>query len=403
VGIEVARLQRVATATRALAEASLDPERLLDTIAQQLADVIGDTCSVMLVSDDDASLVQVALADRDPEVLSRAATMPPWAREPIESPQIATLEQLQTTPGLHAIMRLPLRVSGKAIGQLVLSRHRASPRAFDDADREIATIVADHAALAIEHMRVLRAARTAEADRNAIEAALQVANRELESFSYSVAHDLKAPLRGVNGFSRLLVESYGDKLDDEGRDWLGEIQKNATKMGALIDALLGLSRLSRSELRLSPIDLSALVREAADALASAEPDRKVEVEIEGAIEVEVDISLVRVLVANLVGNAWKFTRMQPQARIAFGELSSAAGRTFYIRDNGAGFDARYADKLFAPFQRLHAVTEFPGTGIGLAAAQRIAHRHGGRVWAEAVVGAGATFFFTFRPAGDVLR
>jgi PAS domain S-box-containing protein len=224
----------------------------------------------------------------------------------------------------------------------------------------------------------------------------EAASRELEAFSYSVAHDLRAPLRGMNGFAQILLADYADKLDAEGKDYLLEIHSSAQKMGALIDALLGLSRVTRSDWKPEPVDLSALFRAAAiqhQAAYDSSP-RKVEVIAEEHLAAEADPQLARALFDNLVGNAFKFSAHVSVARIEFGSVENDGARALFIRDNGAGFDMAYADKLFAPFQRLHSMTEFPGTGIGLATAQRIVHRHGGRIWAEGKVSEGATFYFT---------
>ena len=238
-------------------------------------------------------------------------------------------------------------------------------------------------------------------DRKATETALKLANRELEAFSYSVAHDLRAPLRGMNGFAQVLLDRYEDELDAEGRDWLQEILLNAKKMADLIDGLLSLARLTRSELRPEPVDLSAMARESLARLSTLEPERRVSVHVQEQLGAEMDASLARALLDNLLGNAWKFTSKVPNARIEFGATEKDGLAAFFVRDNGAGFDVAFAAKLFAPFQRLHTADEFPGTGIGLATVQRIVHRHRGRVWAEGRIGGGATFYFTFpaRAAG----
>jgi PAS domain S-box-containing protein len=220
------------------------------------------------------------------------------------------------------------------------------------------------------------------------------ANRELEAFSYSVAHDLRAPLRGMNGFAQVLLDGYADKLDADGRDWLDEIRQNARRMGELIDALLSLSRVTRSALHREPVDLSATARETIARLVNVDPNRKVELVVESDLQVEADPTLTRALMDNLVGNAWKFTTNVATPKIAVGAAKKNGELAYFVRDNGAGFDMTFANKLFAPFQRLHSTTEFPGTGIGLATVQRIVHRHGGRVWAEGEVGVGATFYFT---------
>jgi len=219
------------------------------------------------------------------------------------------------------------------------------------------------------------------------------ANAELEAFSYSVAHDLRAPLRGMNGFARLLLEHYGARFDEEGRDWLDEILENSQKMGHLIDALLSLARVARSEVKREPVELSEIAHTIAAQLASEEPRRAVTWQIAPAMSAELDRVLARALLENLLTNAWKFTRNEARARIEFGVERAPGGRTFFVRDNGIGFDMACAGKLFGPFQRLHTSADFPGIGVGLATVQRIVHRHGGRVWAEGSVNGGATFYF----------
>jgi PAS domain S-box-containing protein len=225
--------------------------------------------------------------------------------------------------------------------------------------------------------------------------ALKLANRELEAFSYSVAHDLRAPLRGMNGFARLLIDGYRDRLDDDGRDWLEEILHNAKRMGDLIDGLLSLARVARSELVLERTDLCELAREIIARLRAANPQRVVEVIIEEGLHADVDPRLARAVFENLLGNAWKFTRNVAAARVELGAVMADGSYAIFVRDNGAGFDMAYAGKLFTPFQRLHTAGEFAGTGIGLATVQRIVHRHGGRIWAESAVGDGATFYLVF--------
>jgi PAS domain S-box-containing protein len=242
-------------------------------------------------------------------------------------------------------------------------------------------------------------------DRKAAEAALdharvaaETASRELEAFSYSVAHDLRAPLRGMHGFAQILVDQYGSALDADGQDALHEILLNAKRMGSLIDGLLTLARLSRSELKREPVNFSALARRQLSELAAAETNRDVHVVVADGLVAEADPVLARALLDNLLGNAWKFTSKTPVARIDVGSIDSGGRTAFFVKDNGAGFDMTYAKKLFAPFQRLHSATEFAGTGIGLATVQRIMRRHGGTVWAEGAIGGGATFYFSFSPA-----
>jgi len=230
---------------------------------------------------------------------------------------------------------------------------------------------------------------------------LEAANRELEAFSYSVSHDLRAPLRSIDGFSQILLEDHADELDEEGKDYLGRVRAASQRMGNLIDDLLGLSQVTRSALRREDVDLSQMAREVAAELRRREPGRRAEVEVEEGLVANGDPRLLRVALENLIGNAWKFTGKEEEARIRFGldkRLSGESGVTvFRVSDNGAGFEMAYAGKLFGAFQRLHGAEEFEGTGIGLATVQRVVRRHGGRVWAEGEVGEGASFFFTLSP------
>jgi PAS domain S-box-containing protein len=225
-------------------------------------------------------------------------------------------------------------------------------------------------------------------------AQLAATNKELESFSYSVSHDLRSPLRSIDGFSQALLEDYQECLDDTGKDYLQRLRNASQKMGELIDGILTLSRLTRSEMHREDIDLSTLVEEIATRLQENQPKRKVDFIIRKGLVAQGDPQLLRALLENLLGNAWKFTKKCPKARIEFGTTKNGKKTTYFIKDNGAGFDMTYTDKLFTAFQRLHEVTEFPGTGIGLATVQRIINRHGGNVWAEGAVDKGATFYFT---------
>jgi PAS domain S-box-containing protein len=228
-------------------------------------------------------------------------------------------------------------------------------------------------------------------------AQLEAANKELEAFSYSVSHDLRAPLRGIDGFSQALLEDYADRLEPQGQDYLLRIRAATQRMAGLIDDLLNLSRITRGELRREMVDLSALARSIADQLRKIAPERQVKFNLADNLKTEGDPHLLRIALENLLGNAWKFTGKITDAEIEFGLVAVGSGEdhpTYFVRDNGAGFDMAYADKLFGAFQRLHDVREFEGTGIGLATVQRIIRRHGGRVWAEAEPGRGATFYFT---------
>jgi signal transduction histidine kinase len=223
---------------------------------------------------------------------------------------------------------------------------------------------------------------------------LEGANKELESFAYSVSHDLRAPLRGIDGFSQVLLEDYEEKLDEEGKDYLGRIRSGTQRMGHLIDDLLRLSRLTRSEMRHEPVNLSTLAENVSVALRESGSERKVTFDITPNLKAHGDRYLLGVAIENLFSNAWKFSSGHDQARIEFGVEKLEGKNAYFIRDDGVGFDMAYADKLFGAFQRLHGTTEFPGSGIGLATVQRIIHRHGGQIWAESKVGEGATFYFT---------
>jgi PAS domain S-box-containing protein len=225
-------------------------------------------------------------------------------------------------------------------------------------------------------------------------AQLEAVNRELEAFSYSVSHDLRSPLRGINGFSQALLEDYQGKLDEQAQDYLRRIRAASQRMAQLIDDMLGLSRVSRSEMHRETVDLSSMVKVIAEEFLAREPMRRVDLLVEPGIESEGDPVLLWVALNNLLDNAFKFTAGEAEARIEFGYEERNGRRVFFIRDNGVGFDMEYAEKLFGVFQRLHSMTEFPGTGVGLATVQRIIHRHGGEVWGEGVVGRGAVFYFT---------
>jgi signal transduction histidine kinase len=223
---------------------------------------------------------------------------------------------------------------------------------------------------------------------------LAALNNELEAFSYSVSHDLRAPLRSMDGFSLALLEEYGDKLDDEGKDFLQRIRAASQRMGHLIDDLLGLSRVTRAELRIEPVNVSEIAREIAASLSQRKDGRELQWLIDETAAVRADKELMRIAVRNLLDNAWKFTSKTHGAVIHVGARERDGRQVFFVADNGAGFDMAYADKLFGAFQRLHHADEFPGTGVGLAIVQRVVRRHAGTIWAEAKPGNGATFSFT---------
>lgn len=287
--------------------------------------------------------------------------------------------------GYRSFLGVPLRVGDRAIGTIALFSKKE--REFRPEEVNLITAFADQAAIAVENARLFE-----ELERS--NAQLKTANTELETFSYSVSHDLRAPLRSIDGFSLALLEDYGDRLDGSAKDYLNRLRAGSQRMGQLIDDLLNLSRVSRAQMRREPVNLSALAQSIAGDLKQWQPERRAEFAIQDGLTTVGDGRLLRVVLENLLGNAWKFTASHDRARIEFGMTAENGGNVYYVRDDGAGFDMAYSDKLFGAFQRLHSPAEFKGTGIGLATVQRIIQRHGGRIWAEGAVEKGATFFFT---------
>jgi signal transduction histidine kinase/CheY-like chemotaxis protein len=274
-------------------------------------------------------------------------------------------------------------------------------RIHDATQEEVALLraLADSTSVAIESVDLLANLEkrvvegTAEVHQRSAE--LEILNNELEAFSYSVAHDLRSPLNAIDGFSRALLESSGNALDNTGRDYLGRITSSVERMQTLISDLLALSKIVLAPMNRAPIDLSVVANEIVTQLRESAPDRKVEAVIGTDLLADGDAGLLRIVLENLLSNAWKYSSKASRARIEVGSTMDITGRkTFFVRDNGAGFDGNYASRLFAPFQRLHTQAEFPGTGVGLATVQRIIHRHGGTIWAEAGLNRGASFYFT---------
>ncbi len=224
--------------------------------------------------------------------------------------------------------------------------------------------------------------------------ALESANREMEAFSYSVSHDLRAPLRHIEGFSRLLMEECADHIEDHGRDYLNRVCRASNRMSMLIDDLLGLSKVSRSDMLCRQVNLTQVAREVCDELQESNPARDVDFRIAEDVIAWGDPRLLRAMLVNLFGNAWKYTGKKDTATIEFGCIEQEAGKVFFVKDDGVGFDMNYADRLFGTFQRLHHANDFEGSGIGLATVQRIINRHQGKIWADSEIGFGATFYFT---------
>jgi PAS domain S-box-containing protein len=293
---------------------------------------------------------------------------------------------IQLKADIRGIQSTPLvSRSGKTLG--MFSTQYKTPHRPDDRTLRLLDLLARQAADIIE-------SKAADDELKRRTAELEASNKELEAFSYSVSHDLRAPLRSITGFSAVLLEDYNDELDKEGKSYLKKISDSGELMGQLMDDLLKLSRVTRSDLTIEKVDLSDMAQKIISDLASDEPKRKVKVTIAPNMTANGDKNLLGLVLQNLLGNAWKYTSKTLEPRIEMGTVEYIGKQAYFVRDNGVGFDMTYANKLFQPFQRLHKATEFAGTGIGLATVQRIIRRHGGEVWAEAKVGEGATFYFT---------
>ncbi len=297
---------------------------------------------------------------------------------------------------VKSLVMMPIRTVDPigAIGAYWATRHKATPEEVD-----LLQALADSTSVAIEAVTLFDnlekrvAERTEELNRRTTD--LEVLNRELEAFSYSVAHDLRAPLITIDGFAQVLKETSAESLDEAAIDYLGHIQTATARMHRLIEDLLALSKIVRTPMVKTRVDLSAMGREIAQRLRESAPERAAEIVIAPNLCAQGDPGLIRIVLDNLLSNAWKFTSRRERAHIELDIIQGAEGDTvFRVKDNGAGFDPRYATKLFAPFQRCHAQSDFPGTGIGLATVQRIVHRHGGKIWVEAQLDRGASFYFT---------
>ena len=291
--------------------------------------------------------------------------------------------------GVGSVLLAPLIGEERVIGLMALDRAEKG-REFTTEQIDLALAIGAQAAAAIENARLYEQAQRRIAE---LDAELVAVNKEMESLTYAISHDLRAPLRHINGFSKLLLTDYEDCLDGVGQDYLQRVQAASQLMKQFVDDLLKLSRLTRREMRRERVALSDLAQEIGARLRAAQPERQVEFIVRPGLVVEGDIYLLGMVLENLLDNAWKFTAKQACARIEFDYTRVDARPVYFVRDDGVGFEAAYAGKLFDVFQRLHSTTEFEGAGMGLAIVQRIIHRHGGQVWAESTAGQGATFYF----------
>jgi signal transduction histidine kinase len=312
-------------------------------------------------------------------------------------------EHIPTTPdertsfvksyGIKAYCCHPLLgPGGKVIG--TLSFGTCSREIFGENDLSLMKAVTDQVAAAMIRMRNEADVLKLSEDMAARNVELERGNREMEAFIYSISHDLRAPLRSMAGFARFLTEDFGESLDDQGKDYLKRISDGSSKMSQLIDDLLRLSRISRQDVDKIKVDLTRLAASVVSELRSADPGRHVGILIQEGLSAFADPRLTEIVLSNLLGNAWKFTSKTEQPRIEFGAVEQDGKIVYYVNDNGSGFDPKYKEKMFLPFQRLHSEKEFEGTGIGLTIVERIIHRHGGKVWADGEAGKGATVYFT---------
>jgi len=297
--------------------------------------------------------------------------------------------------GLRSILCLPMVVEGEVIG--VIHVGRTAPDAFTDDDWQVGRELADHLAIALRQSQLLE---EVQEQRERLEERVQERTAELESFTYSVSHDLRTPLRAIDGYARILKEDHADRLDEEGRRLLNVIYDSAQTMGDQIDDLLTLSRVGRREINRVPINVAALAREAFDELQRAQPARTADVafEVQPLPDAEGDRSMLRHVFSNLLSNAVKFVQREENPRIEVGSEARDDDTVYYVRDNGVGFDPERADEMFGVFQRLHDSEDFEGTGVGLALVERVLRRHGGTVWAEGQEGDGAAIYFTLPPS-----
>ncbi len=428
-------LTEVSNAASEFSETTTDFDELLKTITRSCGRALKSTCTLGLFDEDAVMLTPVAVFDDDPSV---KALFEPLLTKPRRLDQ-SLIGQLAPASGnafspriglaglrgklapdsmaaLEAInvrgfITIMMRVRGETLGVLTVLQHGEDRQPLDELDREIATHLANLAGFAIANARLFRRVQQESAERLSAEAVAEVlrasesealiardaarsANTELEAFSYAVSHDLRAPLRAIDGFSQALLEDFSEPLGETGRGYAIRVRKAAQRMSGLIDDLLKLSRVTRTALRRHHLDLGELFRTSASFAQHLEPEHHVELVVAPELRAYGDPKLLAIVLDNLIANAWKFSARNPHPRVELSVSYLDGERVFCVSDNGVGFDTAYSHKLFGVFNRLHADGDFPGTGIGLATVHRIITRHGGRVWADSEVGKGARFFFT---------
>lgn len=386
-------------------------EHVFEKALQVLCSNLGTSRAAILLSDKRGILRYVVwrglsegyrrATERPPAWPSSVEPRPILIADASDEAALAATAGAAREEGVASMAFLPLSHQREVIGQISL--YFDTPRSLSDEELRLALTVAEQLALAIVRQRavdeVQRLNSELEERVRRRTAQLEQANRELEAFSYSVSHDLRAPLRALDGFSRILIEEYGDLLNRDANRYLDRIIAASARMERLIDDMLKLSRVGRSNMRLTKLDLSALVSCLLEKLVETDPQRRVVFTAEDGLIVEGDRGLLTIALENLLGNAWKYSRGLPETRIHFGREKINGRDSYFVRDNGTGFDLSHASRLFTPFHRLHSSTDFEGSGIGLAIVQRIVHRHGGKIWADSRPGRGSVFRFTLWEEG----
>lgn len=397
-------LRRFMSASAALAR-EVSGDRVLHELAVCVRESTGaEEAAVGIWDDAEAGLMRYSFSGGETLPHSYAGRPHDWNK-----PQIRRLHEESFVRAVPRMRALDLQYAALApIGEHarlgVLGIFAAHRSILLDDDAALLRVLADHVVVVLDQRRLVDQVSVLNADLERRLEQVRSVNEELSAFAYAVSHDLRGPLRGIDGFTQVLLEDKSDALGDDGRTLLARVRNAAGRMNALIDDLLELSRTTRQEMELREVDLGLLVREIWGELVEREPERPISLEVSGDGSAYGDPRLLRVALTNLIGNAWKFTRGRPHAHVAVAFRPRDEDLVVELHDDGVGFDMRYVDKLFAPFQRLHTVAEFEGTGVGLAIVQRIAHRHGGRVSAESEMGQGATFTLTLpreaaRPVG----